>query len=558
MKNIVLSIIVLLSFVSFSVGQNAWFNEIHYDNASTDEDEIMEVVIEDAGSYDLALFQVDLYNGNSGEVYDTRTLDNYTAGIISEGFSFFVFNYTDAGSSIQNGAPDGMALSYNGELIPGQFLSYEGTLVAVDGPAIGLTSVDIGVSESSSTPAGESLQLTGTGTQYDQFAWTGPIAATPGNLNFEQIMGGSLLPEPTNYPADFAASLAGVAANLTWTDATGAQLPNAYIVLASDEDNITAPVDGTFIPNDPNMADGQGALNVSYGTEECSFSGLAGNKTFYFEIYPYTNAGTNVDYKNDGTAPATTVMTPYVILFQNFDNNFGFWDTVNVAGAEVWDRENTFGINGTPCAAMSGFSGSAHDNEDWLVSPELNLDIYTDEVLTFFTAMNYTGPDLEPKISTDYDGGGDPSTATWTDLNWTMSPGSWEWTSSGDIDLSGITGTAVYLAFRFTSTTAGSATWEVDDVLLTGEPSVGISSPGSTDLNYTVYPNPSKGMIHIDGTSNKEASIDVFSGMGARVLSFEKVELPNTFNLQALIPGVYYLRINVENEKGSVQRLVIY
>ena len=557
MKKIALTLTMVLASVALLVGQNAWINELHYDNAGADENEILEVVVEDAGSYNLTLFQVDLYNGNNGEVYDVRTLDSFTVGTTSNNFTFYYFNFTEAGASIQNGSPDGMSLTYNGELIPGQFLSYEGTFVAVNGPAIGLTSVDIGVSESSSTPPGESLQLTGTGTQYDQFAWTGPVTATPGDLNQGQTIGGSLLPEPTNYPTDFAASLEGVTVTLTWTDATGDQLPDAYIVLASDEDNIVPPVDGTPIPNDPDMSNGDGALNVSYGEETCFFSGLAGNKTFYFEIYPYTNAGTNVDYKNDGTAPSTTIVTPVVILYQDFNNNWGFWDTVNVIGAEVWERDNNFGINGTPCAAMSGYNSGAQDNEDWLISPAINLDAYSNEVLTFFTAMNYTGPDLEPLISNDYDGGGDPSTATWTNFNWTMSPGSWEWTSSGEIDLSAVTGTAVYLAFKFTSTTAGSATWEVDDVLITGEPAVGINSPGGVMLDVTMYPNPSKGIVHLNCTA-KMADITIFSATGARLMQIENVRLPGTIDLQNMKPGIYFVRISADDNIGVMQRLVIY
>ena len=558
MKKILLSTILLLTCLSFTFGQNAWVNEIHYDNSGTDQDEILEVVIEDAGSYDLSLFQVDLYNGNNGTVYDTRTLNNYTAGTTSGNFTFYYFNYTNAGGSIQNGSPDGMSLSYNGELVAGQFLSYEGTFMANDGPAAGQTSIDIGVSESSSTPVGESLQLTGTGTQYDQFAWTGPVTATPGDLNQGQTMGGSLLPEPSNYPADFASSLEGVTVALTWTDATGAQLPDAYIVLAKDENTISTPTDGIPVPNDPDMSDGEGALNVSYGEEMCTFSGLAGNKTFYFEIYPYTNAGTNVDYKNDGTAPSTSETTPYVLVYQDFDNNWGFWDTVNVLGAEVWDRDNNFGIDGTPCAQISGYSGGAQDNEDWLISPPMNLDAFNNEVLTFFTAMNYTGPDLEPLISTDYDGGGDPSTATWDDLTWTMSPGSWEWTSSGNIDLSGINGTAVYLAFKFTSTTAGSATWEVDNVLVIGEPAVGISVSGMAAIAYRIYPNPSNGMIKIDSEGNERVRIDLLTVKGSKVRTIPEMTLPAELNMQDLKPGIYFLRIKDASGKDMFQRLVIY
>jgi hypothetical protein len=43
-----------------------------------------------------------------------------------------------------------------------QFLSYEGSITTTDGNALGMTSVDVGLAESSSTPVGYSLQLAGT------------------------------------------------------------------------------------------------------------------------------------------------------------------------------------------------------------------------------------------------------------------------------------------------------------------------------------------------------------------------------------------------------------
>ncbi len=55
-----------------------------------------------------------------------------------------------------------MAIAYNDVLITGQFLSYGGTFTAVNGPANGVESTDIGVSETSS-PLGASLGLVGNG-----------------------------------------------------------------------------------------------------------------------------------------------------------------------------------------------------------------------------------------------------------------------------------------------------------------------------------------------------------------------------------------------------------
>ena len=62
-------------------------------------------------------------------------------------------------SEIQNGSPDGLYLSGP---IGSQSLSYEGSFTATNGAAISLFGFDLGFDETSSTPAGQSLQLIGT------------------------------------------------------------------------------------------------------------------------------------------------------------------------------------------------------------------------------------------------------------------------------------------------------------------------------------------------------------------------------------------------------------
>ena len=157
-------------------------------------------------------------------------------------------------------------------------------------------------------------------------------------------------PEPTNYPTNFMAEAAGIGINLTWTDATGAQLPGAYLVLASDEDNITAPVDGTPVADDTDLSDGSGALNIGYGNEACMFGNLDANTTYYFAIYPYTNGGAAIDFKNDGTAPSASATTADVTIIEseNFDEGWGNWTRVNVNGAQEWEIDDIHGVGDTP------------------------------------------------------------------------------------------------------------------------------------------------------------------------------------------------------------------
>ncbi len=219
----VIAVFFLTGLKGFSQ-PNAWINELHYDNAGTDTGEFIEVVIENAGTYTLSDFTVTLYNGSNGETYAAQTLDNFTSGSSSGNFTF----YTWYPSSIQNGAPDGLCIDYQGTVI--QFLSYEGTFTATDGPANGLTSTDIGVSETSSTPTGHSLQLSGTGTQYGDFTWQPPAAETPGTLNNGQAFGAAATPT----------HLAVTTINNGNSPLTG--VPFEVVVQAQDDSNIPANV----------------------------------------------------------------------------------------------------------------------------------------------------------------------------------------------------------------------------------------------------------------------------------------------------------------------------
>ncbi|MDA3814556.1 MAG: T9SS type A sorting domain-containing protein [Candidatus Cloacimonetes bacterium] len=188
MKNL---FVVFLFMNTLLSAQNVWLNELHYDNVSTDEGEFVEIVLQEIPGNVLSDYTVTFYNGNNGLAYDSKTLDQFTVGISVD--DFVILYYYKEG--IQNGAPDGIAIDYQGTLIPDQFLSYEGTFEALDGSANGVTSTDIGVEEGSSTAIGESLQLLGTGAVYSDFVWQEPAPETPGELNNSQTFGGT--PEPT-------------------------------------------------------------------------------------------------------------------------------------------------------------------------------------------------------------------------------------------------------------------------------------------------------------------------------------------------------------------------
>ena len=156
------------------------------------------------------------------------------------------------------------------------------------------------------------------------------------------------------------------------------------------------------------------------------------------------------------------------VFEETFSSNFPAWGKISLVGDQVWTIDTQYGNPGS-CAKMSGFASGNKANEDWLISPAINLAGSTAAALTFDTATKFSGNTLEIYISSDYSGTGTPANATWTKLNAALSPssGSYVWTNSGKIDISTFAGGKVYVAFKYTSTTSAAATWEVDNVKVT-------------------------------------------------------------------------------------------
>ena len=156
--------------------------------------------------------------------------------------------------------------------------------------------------------------------------------------------------------------------------------------------------------------------------------------------------------------------------YEDFNTGtFGTWTTYNVIGEQTWLIDNTFGIGGTPCAKMSGYSGAPVLNEDWLISPQLDITQFNNEILSFYSAMNFTGPFFSVLISENYTGG-DPNTADWTEVSDELifSQGGYQWTFSGYYDMSWLSGTNVRIAFKYLSDASGASTWEIDNISITG------------------------------------------------------------------------------------------
>lgn len=206
----------------------------------------------------------------------------------------------------------------------------------------------------------------------------------------------------------------------------------------------TATPAGTFA-GAKTLTDATGSITLFTGNT-ATFSGLnmpagAQDWTGIATVFP---SGNELKLRNENDVTGT-VPTGTVLLSQDFEGVTPNAD-ISIPGWQNLPRVGGIKYQGklfsnNKYAQITAF-GTAKDTIDsWLVSSVFNLDNTSNEILTFKTKDGFNnGAVLEVKISTDYDGGPTPWTATWTDLPAAFAAGTATgyapaWTNSGDISL---------------------------------------------------------------------------------------------------------------------------
>ena len=208
---------------------------------------------------------------------------------------------------------------------------------------------------------------------------------------------------------------------------------------------------------------------------------------------------------------------------------------------------------------MNGYSGGPIPNEDWLISPELNLSAYESISFSFDHARNYASNDgLFVLVSADYDGSSDPSSnGTWTDLTsmftFPEGGGSWDFIAAGTADVSTYSGTSTYFAFKYTSTDAAASTWEIDNALISGVAAVGVSEIKETTLQ--VFPNPATNIVNIN--CDIEGQLRIINLAGQTLLELKTRKGANQLNVQHLNQGLYMIQFTNHTGAVSTQKLLI-
>ena len=175
------------------------------------------------------------------------------------------------------------------------------------------------------------------------------------------------------------------------------------------------------------------------------------------------SGGTEADFVLEGgvTPPPTPGTSIFSETFASGQGEFTIQDvTLPEELTYVWNHDANYS-----CMKASAYVGQAYAAESWLVSPAIALT--NAATLKFDQAVNYASPDgaLAVMISTNYDG--DVQAATWTELSLSQWPAGDNWTFiNSTADLSDYAGQTVTIAFKYTSTTSASATWEVKNFVV--------------------------------------------------------------------------------------------
>ncbi|WP_369014167.1 T9SS-dependent choice-of-anchor J family protein [Flavobacterium anhuiense] len=318
--------------------------------------------------------------------------------------------------------------------------------------------------------------------------------------------------------------------NLGGTEPNYDPLIKSYQIGASDlTANVVVTASGSFAISKDNTS-----FSSSLTFVPADFDSNA-TPTVYVKFTP-TSVGSftgTITHETTGGTTKTVNLTALGVnpLVQNFDDANVFanskWSQYNEAGPiNKWAYTNqSRNVNsGTGAVLMNGFSDNGA-SKDWLISPRLRLDGFTQiPLLSFYSRQFYDGPSLKLMVSTNYDGVSDPNTATWTPINGRFPQETGSYVKSEYINLSAYKTDHTYLAWVYETTSGGNgnaAEWSFDDFAIIDEskyvdsnPRLDFAdvSPNSVSASQTfVFAAAGYGDITIAAPASYELSLDNIS-----------------------------------------------
>ncbi|REE83577.1 putative secreted protein (Por secretion system target) [Lutibacter oceani] len=542
MKKIYL-LVVTTFVVTLSFGQtDVFINEIHYDNSGADIDEGIEIA--GPSGTDLSGWSLLFYNGVDGTIYDTKALSGLIPNLQNNRGTVWFLN-----ANIQNDI-EGIALLDPNNFIV-QFLSYKGAFTATSGLATGMTSVDIGVFEDGTDPAGESLQLTGSGTNYEDFSWALSAIATNGLVNNGQtfILAPSILASNSvsgmNYEFNFGPSAEGTF-NVSGTNLT----TNNIVLIAPTNFEISetsgsgwvssinlSPIDGT-VPITTIYVRLKANLNIGYYTDNLVINSLGAiSKTVVLS----GNVSPNV-----GSIIITEIMHNPTMVTDANGEYFEVYNTtaidIDLNGWVISDNESeSHPINSSVIVPSGGFAVLAR-NSIFVENGNFNADYdFVSFTLSSIDEIILTTPVEMGSVIIDQ-------------------------VYYNDIDFPNYSGESMELhlyKYNSVSNDTGSNWGTATTAYGLGD----LGTPGANNdfglavvkneiENFSMYPNPvSNGVLYISSNNNLNKQVEIYNLTGQQVYN-TKLELKKIINISDLNRGIYFVRVE-EGGKIATRKLIV-
>lgn len=207
------------------------------------------------------------------------------------------------------------------------------------------------------------------------------------------------------------------------------------------------------------------AVVVSGTKATVNLQGLALATKYYVEIAQgvFTDPAFNkfAGFSGNATWSFTTVAVPeYVFSFDDCATQLGkTWTQQSVKGDSVWAC-SLFGYNNSTGVQVNGFvSGpGAADNEDWLISPAMDLTAFQFPLLSFFARTKFSGPDIKVFVAKNQSAAPAPGSAAWVPLDAILPQANSDvWTLVDKIDLTPHKSSSTFIAIRYLSSPSQGA-----------------------------------------------------------------------------------------------------
>lgn len=189
--------------------------------------------------------------------------------------------------------------------------------------------------------------------------------------------------------------------------------------------------------------------------------------------------GGDFDVNFDGEGGGTEPGEEKVLLDESFATSQGAFTIDNkVMPSEltyVWNHDDRNGGYMKASGHINKPTPVDYATESWLISPELDLTTATTATLTFDHAVNFA-KDMQTQQTLWVK---EVGTENWQQVTIATYPAgnSWDFISSGNIDLSAQKGKKVQLGFKYVSTDQGAATWEIKNVKVVADGKGGTVDP---------------------------------------------------------------------------------